>query len=458
MTDLEKTIDSAENTEATTSGAGDDFSLDFSDSLPQETPQIKPDLSEVSSPSEDISSSNLNEDISTPDLTKDSPSPNLSEESSLSNTSENISSTVNEDFSSPDLSEDAHSPDLSEDVHSPDLSEDAPSVNLADNENTVPNASDENAQPDLTNYQQETINNEITLWETKNEWSNATSPEETNNSLINTVNTPLEQPSLLEQSQTNENPLAENPLAEKITDSDSQNQEKNKISPKEKLAQLVKLHESKAQKSWFIRWIFSGIALTAVIVLAWFIFAKDQILDLINKIDGNNQQLSANIVDIINTTEENIPENEDINMNVDEEINDEEIDIENEENNLENEFINEEFIDDDIYDDNIISDEDTDDTKDYLEDYLLIEEDEDIQMEDTEDLSYTITHVDSVEDANWVLPSHCSNLTCYGEEKEFTPCTVFRQSENLDENANRIGKNWVCKYKDSSELVYVEFN
>jgi hypothetical protein len=59
----------------------------------------------------------------------------------------------------------------------------------------------------------------------------------------------LEQPTLQEQPSINENPLAENPLAEKITDADNQDQEKNKISPKEKLAQLVKLHESKAQKN-----------------------------------------------------------------------------------------------------------------------------------------------------------------------------------------------------------------
>lgn len=467
MTDLEKTIDSTENTEGTTaSGVGDDFSLDFSDSLPQGAPQINPDLSEVSSPSEDISSSNLNEDISSPTLTEDAPSPNLSEETSPSNTTENISSVVNEDTSSnlsedipsPDLSEDVPSSNLNEDVPSPDLTSDAPSVsvNLADNETTTPNTSTENTQPDLTNYQQETINNETSLWEIKNEWINTANTDEVNNTLTNPVDTPLEQPSLLEQPQINENPLAENP-----TNTNPQEQIKDKLTPKEKLAQLVKAHESKAQKSWFIKWIFSGIALTTVIVVAWFIFAKDQVLDLINKIDGNNQQLTANVVDITNTTDEEIiPEDKDINIDMDENINDEEIDIENEEINLENEFSNEE-LDEDIYDDKIIIDEDVDDTKDYLEDYLFIEEednDEDIQIEDSEELSYTITHVNSEEEANWVLPSHCSDLTCYGENKEFTPCTDFRQSENLDENANRIGKNWVCKYKDSSELVYVEFN
>ncbi|MBR7036826.1 hypothetical protein IKI14_02975 [bacterium] len=68
-------------------------------------------------------------------------------------------------------------------------------------------------------------------------------------------------------------------------------------------------------------------------------------------------------------------------------------------------------------------------------------EDEDIQIDSDDEQSYTITHVESEEDANWVLPSHCTDLTCYGDDKEFTPCTTFRLAANLDENANRIGKN-----------------
>jgi hypothetical protein len=83
--------------------------------------------------------------------------------------------------------------------------------------------------------------------------------------------------------------------------------------------------------------------------------------------------------------------------------------------------------------------------------------DEDLINETEERKWYNIKRVLSEQEANWVLPAHCSDLTCYGEDKEFAPCTTFRLSENLDENSNRIGKNWVCKYKDPSELVYVEF-
>lgn len=51
---------------------------------------------------------------------------------------------------------------------------------------------------------------------------------------------------------------------------------------------------------------------------------------------------------------------------------------------------------------------------------------------------YTITYVNSEEEANWVLPAHCSDLTCYGEDKEFAPCTSFKMVETMDENSNRI--------------------
>ena len=71
---------------------------------------------------------------------------------------------------------------------------------------------------------------------------------------------------------------------------------------------------------------------------------------------------------------------------------------------------------------------------------------------------YTITHVNSEEEANWVLPSHCSDLTCYWEDQEFVECTSFRMIETLDENTTRVSSRWWCKYKDPSELVYVQFN
>ncbi len=435
MADLEKTIDSTENTEVTTtSGVGDDFSLDFSDSSPQVIPESEPNLSEDSPvPTVDTPSSDLTENTIPQDSTEDVTTWNLSE---------------------------TNTPNLTEEVSSPNPIEENISTDVS-NENGAP-ASDSlvenlsNLQPDLAESQQAT-NNEISLWKFEDEPVNTVNAEETNEVSANPVETttPLEQPTI------NENPLTEDPV-----NSNLQDQEKNKLTPKEKLAQLIKTHESKAEKNWFTKWILSGIALTIVIVLAWFIFAKDQILDLINKIDGSNQQLTANVVEITNTTDEEVTAEDKIN-DEDEDINNEEMVMEDYETNLEDEFIDEEFTDEDIYDDeiidedNIIEDDEIIDEDNIIEDDEIIDEDniiedEDTQIDDSESSSYNITHVDSESEANWVLPAHCSDLNCYGEGKEFTPCTTFRQSENLDENANRIWKNWVCKYKDSSELVFIE--
>lgn len=78
-------------------------------------------------------------------------------------------------------------------------------------------------------------------------------------------------------------------------------------------------------------------------------------------------------------------------------------------------------------------------------------------IEEESEEKYTIIHVNSEDEANWVLPAHCSDLTCYGEDEEFIACTSFRMIETLDETTPRVSSRWGCKYKDASELVYVEF-
>lgn len=207
-----------------------------------------------------------------------------------------------------------------------------------------------------------------------------------------------------------------------------------------------------------------------VIAFVSFIFAKDQVIDMINMINEKTPWLSANVVEITDSQNEEVGDNEE-NI-IDNEIEDENIDNENEYNNddefedneLEENYTDEENIEnvDEISDveysdfedeENINEYDNSEDIESYSED---IEDNENV--DESQSLWYSITRVNYEEDANWVLPSHCSDLTCYGDDKEFTPCTTFRLSESLDENANRIGKNWTCKYKDASELVYVEFN
>ena len=43
------------------------------------------------------------------------------------------------------------------------------------------------------------------------------------------------------------------------------------------------------------------------------------------------------------------------------------------------------------------------------------------------------------------------NLPRFSEDLDFTLI------DKLDENVHRIGNAWKCRYKDASELVYVEF-
>ena len=247
-------------------------------------------------------------------------------------------------------------------------------------------------------------NNEIILWKFENAMTSQTEEPQNYSEPSKTL---LENPAILENDPT------ENSNSE-------EEQQKTKLAQKEKLLQLIKIHESKAQKNWFTKWILSGIALTTVVVLASFFFAKDQIIDLLNNMWWYQPSLSANIVNL----SENLTD-ETENTELDENLTDE----------TENTELDENLIDE---------------TENTELDENLIDETEERKW-------YNIKRVLSEQEANWVLPAHCSDLTCYGEDKEFAPCTTFRLSENLDENSNRIGKNWVCKYKDPSELVYVEF-
>lgn len=331
-----------------------------------------------------------------------------------------------------------------------------------------------------------TINtNNFILWEFNDTMTNTTNEHEVNQISEISQNQLLEHPAILDN--------ATNLKSPSLSNLNPEEEQKTKVSQKEKLAQLLKIHESKAQKSWFTKWILSGVALTAILVLASFILAKDQILNLLNDWDVDNHTLSANIVNLNedqrnNNEDENLSSDENVS-NIEEEIENNEDQINDEEDFSENEWdLTEEFEEESYYDEQgyeedeglleneeiensesidnetsidktieneeIKNDEPTDETEN---NELNIEETNENDNTNNKEKAYTITPVLSEEIANWVMPTHCGDLTCYGEDKEFTPCTTFRLSENLDENANRIGKNWVCKYKDPSELVFVEF-
>lgn len=175
---------------------------------------------------------------------------------------------------------------------------------------------------------------------------------------------------------------------------------------------------------------------------------RDLLTEVVQESEENNyeltQYISQTIMNLtINSEELKNEENDNTNNeeNSEEEINDSSNTKVVEENNVSATEIQ-------------ITSEDIDEEVDNTQ----IDENSNEAIKEENEERYTITHVDSEEEANWVMPSHCSDLTCYGEDKEFTECTSFRMDENLDENSHRIGNGWGCRYKDASELVYVKFN
>lgn len=413
-----------------------------------------------------------------------------------SNLSELFSENVAEDAQS--LNEEAPSSEVVEqplessgenmetwqEVEQPIIPEEAPQVNELQESEPVENnlqfAEKLNSTPEP-----EVSNNEVVLWKFENEVVNTVQETPVSTSLNDAL---YDHPAILDDSH--------------IAELNAEEHQKAQAAQKAKLAQLIKGHEAKAHQKWLLTWVLSGILVTAwVFVLAW-IFAKDQVIDVLNSISGT-PSLSASVTDL------------DVNDEIDDNLLDDEFTDEYEDilsgdiEDMEIEDSNEYEVATDYYDqvDEILAAwYDTDTAVEYLNDILsevmeaeepddtltsyisqsilnltvnsgdvseevsdevsdevsgevTDESDEYSYEEDTSDTPwYTITHVESEAEANWVMPAHCSDLTCYGEDKAFSPCMQFRMVSTLDENAQRIGNNWACRYKDISELVYVEFN
>jgi len=366
---------------------------------------------------------------------------------------------------------------------------------------------------DFTKIFSENINVESEIPQNAQEHTNnqEQSPQHTepNSTLIN------------EKIDTPENKISEiqgqpNTWVQTTQTSTENNQEK---AQKEKLIQLIKVHEIKAQKKWLTKWILYGIALTIWIFALSIIFAKEQILNLLNNQNKNTLPLNASIVELSNenvqddneietdlltwdilltgdvqdstendilsedqddtetngtiennnTTQENETiedTNEDTtalenitlkNEDNTSENNDEEIN-ENKDNNTENTDNNDE--NNTELTGNIQWTEELEQTNN--EEEITTNNDEESTTEESNPATgnnYTITHVSSTGEANWVLPTICGeDIFCNNLHETFTPCIEFKQNEKLNDNANRIWNNWTCRFKDFSELVYITFN
>ena len=174
---------------------------------------------------------------------------------------------------------------------------------------------------------------------------------------------------------------------------------------KTRLIQLLRNQLNKWKKVWFIRWILSWVALMLWVAIVLVVFAKDSVLSMLS--DGSNTvNNQASIV----------------SLNANDDIIDESVD----------EDIVDESVDEDIIDESV---------------------DEDIIFGDW----YTIKYVNSVEEANWVLNPSCEWLSCDNKDLDsIVLCEDFKFKPDIDDHAQRIGSSWTCRYKDVSELAYLE--
>ena len=243
---------------------------------------------------------------------------------------------------------------------------------------------------------------------------------------------------------------------------------------KARLIQLLRNQLQKWKKIWFIRGALSWILIMVCIVTALVVFAKDTVLDMLsdnlNNLDtqasitnlttheDNNENISDIAVEVIDETSDEA--NDDVVVEIDDENNDEanddivvEIDETSDEAN-DDIVVEIDETSDEINDDIVVEiDETSDENNDEANDDIVVEIDDDIIYGDW----YILRHVDTPEDANWVINPNCKWLSC--EEIDLSSivlCHEFRLKADMDDNAQRIWKSWVCRYKDASELVNIE--
>ena len=501
MSDLEKTIDPSVNDSDTTP------ETNFEENLENGTSTISEDVEKVQDLSE-MFNNNASEDLNKNEETQEeniSFEDNSTQEESMSfdgmeATQENVTTEEDSSFNEATSQEENNSSEESMSFNTSKAPEENSSIHLDDNNESFSNEApieeesietqptlDDNFQEEVhedtpTNVEPEENNNWIILWKFENKMINTTNKE-------------------------NEESAEETPVTPVQQNTDTDAQEKNRLAQKEKLLELIKTHESKSQKEWFIKWIISWIIVGAILLIGIFLLAKDQIFNIFY--DTNSMIQNNTVVDEVNNEEEKNNE-EDENITSEEEV------LTGDIQEIDEEMTSDDYrvkIDkllaswkgtEEIVDslnemlDKILEDEEHDeDLVNFIQQTILdikfnskskeeiddsatnnneeaTENNEEItsseettenneentsneEIPDANEKNYTITHVTTTWEANRVLPNHCEDLDCYWTGKVFIECTNFRLTENLDENSHRIGSNWTCRYKDTSELVHVEF-
>ena len=177
---------------------------------------------------------------------------------------------------------------------------------------------------------------------------------------------------------------------------------------KAKLMEALKAEWKKGKRTWFTRWILSWVLITLLIAVAGIIFTKDQVINILSDERLDFLDLKASVV--------SLTDNQNTNSNT----------------NVSNE-------------DAVIEEE-------------VAPEDAVVEEESASDKWYTFRHVNSPEEANWVLSPNCEDTLCGNDKDSIVLCNEFRLHESLSDDAKRTGNSWICRYKDVSELVFIEFN
>ena len=255
--------------------------------------------------------------------------------------------------------------------------------------------------------------------------------------------------------------------------------EKIRAQQKEKFTKFLKWQSEKDRKLWYSRWVISGLLLSLWIFIFWILFFKQDIIDFLNKdfdrhfykktnistqYIAEKLWLSQKLILTDNKTINNV-----INLNrflsfSDDIYSDYLNDIltslpfidKSEAVNIapireiQNEVYNTPNNEKDLSIKNIFE-ENNYDNDEIKESKNLIN----IENEDNADYY----HVENIEEANRVISKDCDNFYCWDytqvNPEEIVLCQEFKQKEDLEDNSRRIWNSWTCRYKDNSELVYL---
>lgn len=251
------------------------------------------------------------------------------------------------------------------------------------------------------------------------------------------------------------NPVAEAQArelaAEKARKQNEELQTKAKAQQREKIAQFLKWQSTKDRRIWYAKWMLAGIFFTVFALFILSFFFKNDVIAFIEK--DPNQYLESTSKLATQLICDNVELPEEMQLTNDETTNN----IADLENILAfgNKLLSN-------YSDKILTrvpslrwaEASNISLANYSE-----ENNEESHAIEASAPTYTLSYVNSIEEANWVISANCSELSCWdytkAEFEDIVLCEQFRQKEDMEDNAPRIWHAGTCRYKDTSELAHL---